>query len=364
MRLRFRLFFLLAFVLGPLSLQAQDSLQEKADSPQAQASTVVGVFEREDVDDGNDEPSEISTNAPAMAFLFDGGAPTSIEQLRLMETRFKELSEKLFPATVNIQVGQSQGSGVVVSGDGYILTAAHVIGGPGKVARVVFPDGKRYQAETLGVNVGPIDSGMLKIKNKKGEFFPYIDLGVSNELKAGQWVMAVGHPGGRDAKRGLVTRVGRIVNAKASVLLTDCTLVGGDSGGPLIDMNGKLIGIHSRIGRSLIDNLHVPVDQYSENWDKLAQGLLLHKRPYLGISMEGETNKIKKVTEKKAADKAGVKDGDVLTKIGEFEIESRADIPKAIKELGLLPRQKIKITVLRDGEEKQLALTVDAQPDR
>ena len=184
-----------------------------------------------------DLPLEIDTEED-QEFLFDGGVPESLDQLRDMETRFQKLTEQLMPATVNIQMGASQGSGVVVTEDGYILTAAHVIGKPNQRARIVFPDGRKFQAKTLGVNSGRIDSGMLKIINPKNKSFPYVQLGISETLKLGQWVMAIGHPGGIDESRGLVTRVGRIVSARENVIRTDCTLVGGDSGGPLFDMNG------------------------------------------------------------------------------------------------------------------------------
>src|SRR4029077_15044098 len=91
-----------------------------------------------------------------------------------------------------------------------------------------------------------------------------------------------------------VVRVGRILETTPKYLRTDCTLVGGDSGGPLFDMNGKVIGIHSRIGGSISFNIHVPVDTYAETWEKLAAsevwgrdlGLCDFARPssaYLGV---------------------------------------------------------------------------------
>ena len=307
-----------------------------------------------------DEQDPTNTSAAATAepleFLFNGESPTSIEQLKAMEERFATLTDKLFPATVNIQLGSSQGSGVVVTSDGYILTAAHVIGGPDQVATIRFPDGTKYSADTLGVSPGPIDSGMLKIRNPDNKMFPYIDLGISDETKEGQWVMAVGHPGGINADRGLVARVGRIVSKSNRVLVTDCTLVGGDSGGPLIDMNGSLIGIHSRIGSSLANNLHVPVDQYSDNWDKLADGLILSGRPSLGFDVVDQTNEIESVREGRAAAEAGLQPGDLIIKIDGAPITNRDDIGAAIKTL--LPNQKIDIVVLRDEEEKTFRVKV------
>ncbi|MEL7497322.1 MAG: trypsin-like peptidase domain-containing protein [Planctomycetota bacterium] len=347
------IFLISVFVSQPVWAQEN---QPESSAPQAEQITVVEGVIQSQQEEGTEE---ISTDAPKLEFLFDGGNPSNVEELKLMETRFADLTEKLFPATVNIQVGQSQGSGVVVSSDGVVLTAAHVIGKPGEIAVIYFPDRKkRYLADTLGVNSGAIDSGMLKIRNPKGEVFPTIDLGVSNELNLGQWVMAVGHPGGFNVQRGLVARVGRIVGATDGVVRTDCTLVGGDSGGPLIDMNGDLIGIHSRIGGSLIDNLHVPVDQFSENWDKLAQGLLLHARPNLGINIVDDTNEVQEVAKGRSADKAGIKPGDKIIQLEGIDIENAADLGAAIRELELLPRQKIKVVILRDDKEKKVDLVV------
>ncbi len=301
-----------------------------------------------------DLPLDLESNeSDDEAFLFDGGVPKSLEQLQSMEARFQKLTDRLIPATINIQFGSSQGSGVVVTDDGYILTAAHVIARPNRKAKIVFPDGRQFQAETLGINSGAIDAGMLKIINPENKSFPYVQLGISESLELGQWVMAIGHPGGLDEDRGLVTRIGRVVDKTNNVIRTDCTLVGGDSGGPLFDMKGQLIGIHSRIGRSLSDNFHVPVDQYSDNWDKYTQGLVLSGRPSLGFAVVGQSNVVKSVKEKKAADKAGLKVGDTIIKIEDKDIADKSQITQAISELKLLPNQKIVIRIKRDDEDEE-----------
>lgn len=345
------------FFAIPFSSFAQDEKPEAV--PKA---TVIGKLATATAtavsNDDERQPAAVDAEEGMPTFLFDGGVPTSVDDLKKMEGVFDALSKKLFPATVNIRMGQSQGSGVLVSSDGYILTAAHVIGKPNQVAQVFFPDGKRYLADTLGVKSGTIDSGMLKLRNPRKETFPFIELGISEDLKLGQWVMAVGHPGGMDRSRGLVARVGRIVASSSSVIRTDCTLVGGDSGGPLIDMNGDLIGIHSRIGGTLADNLHVPVDQYSDNWDKLAKGLLLHRRPYLGLEVVDDTTEVKSVVKGKAADKAGIEVGDVISGIENIEVATKQELGDAIRELELLPLQKIQVIIQRADKQMKLKLTV------
>ena len=292
------------------------------------------------------------------SILFSGEAPKTVEQLKFMERHFAELAESAFPAVVNIQMGNAQGSGIVISNDGYIMTAAHVVAGPQKEARITFmqDDGslKSVTAERLGVE-NKLDSGLLKIKDGQndGKDYPYLDVGISDELKEGQWVMAIGHPGGIDKARGLVVRVGRIIFKSKTVIKTDCTLVGGDSGGPLIDMNGNVIGIHSRIGSRLSDNLHVPADVYTENWDDLAEG-----EPSFGFNVVDDTNEVESVTEKGPAGIAGVKKGDIIIRLGGIKVSSKQDIDKAIKTLNLRPDVETKITVKRGDEEKTLKLIV------
>ncbi len=308
---------------------------------------------------------ESETSAPATEtssfsrkLLFNGESPTSIAQLRELEKHFAELANKVKPAVVNIQIRGAQGSGVVVSEDGYILTAAHVIGRPNQTATITFPDGKKVEATTLGIQ-NNIDSGMLKINGDQDAEFPYLEIGLSDELTLGQWVMAVGHPGGIDEKRGLVVRVGRIINKSNTVLKTDCTLVGGDSGGPLLDMNGDVIGIHSRIGTQLWNNIHVPVDSYSENWDRLAKGIIIDGRANLGFSVVEDTNEVESVAENSAAATAGLEKGDIIKKIDNSEIEDKEDIAKAKN--GLRPFMTIEVVVERDGEPKTLELLVSGR---
>jgi serine protease Do len=197
-------------------------------------------------------------------------APENVEDLRDIETHVQAVLKKVMPAVVGVRVGFGQGSGVIVNEDGTILTAGHVSGNPNQNAAVILPNGKSLKAKTLGRH-GGYDSGMMKI-SEEGKY-PFLEMGKSSELKPGQWVIGIGHPGGFRPNRTPVVRVGRILFANAFVIRTDCTLVGGDSGGPLFDMQGRVIGIHSRIGGlAITENLHVPVDAYRKDWDRLARG--------------------------------------------------------------------------------------------
>jgi serine protease Do len=194
--------------------------------------------------------------------------PEGPEDLRAIEKQVQAVVAKVRPAVVGIRMGAGQGSGVIVSEDGYVLTAGHVSGKPGRDVTVVLPDGRKLKAKTLGRNRG-IDSGLVKI-TEPGTW-PHVDMGKSTDVHRGQWVVAIGHPGGFRPNRTPVVRVGRVLVATRYFLRSDCTLVGGDSGGPLFDMNGRVVGIHSRIGGAITENVHVPVDTYRQTWDRLVK---------------------------------------------------------------------------------------------
>lgn len=204
---------------------------------------------------------------PAQDAALSKEGPGSLDELRALEKQVAKVLDKVVPCTVGVRVGNGQGSGVMVSADGYVLTAGHVSGEPGKDAVVILPSGKQLKAKTMGRNSG-IDSGLIKISDAGP--YPFVDMGKSADLTRGQWVVAVGHPGGFRPNRTPVVRLGRVLFVNPVVVRTDCALVGGDSGGPLFDLDGRVVGIHSRIGSgSITENLHVPVDTYRESWDRL-----------------------------------------------------------------------------------------------
>ena len=289
------------------------------------------------------------------AFLFSGRAPADVEQLKVLEQRSGELMTELLPAIVNVQVGAAQGSGVVVSRDGYVLTAAHVIGRQNLNAKIKFPDGREVNAKTLGMNRG-VDSGMLKITDPGN--YPYVEVGESGDLKNGQWLLAIGHPGGWDEKRGLVLRVGRLLYKNPTVLRTDCVLVGGDSGGPLFDFEGRVVGIHSRIGNALWDNFHVPVDSFSEEWDQLVAGKIVgaSTKAYIGLSLSGDTNQVSEVAPGSPADQAGVKKDDRIIKMDGKPVKDKASMGEIFRELKI--GQKVELVVQRGELEITMQLEV------
>jgi serine protease Do len=301
------------------------------------------------------KPDEPATSAVATTVsVFDKEAPESLEDLKAIQDRVQELIGKVTPCTVGVQIGGAQGSGVIVSEEGLVLTAGHVCGSPGRKATLIMPDGSRVSAESLGRNIG-MDSGMMKI-TEEGKKWPFVELGASKDLKAGAWCLATGHPGGYQEGRAPVVRLGRVLGRGDSAVRTDCTLVGGDSGGPLFDMDGKLIGIHSRISSSLTANFHVPIDTYHETWDRLVKAEEWggpNRGPVIGIRGE-DVEKGCRITEifpGLPAEKAGIKEGDIVTKFDGQEIKTLEALVKAVqkKKIG----DEVEIEFLRGDELKK-----------
>ncbi len=267
-------------------------------------------------------------------------APKNVAELKAMEKRIHAVLEKVQPCTV----GVSGGSGVVVSKDGYVLTVAHLARRAGRVVWITFPDGRRFKGKTLGNDEG-VDAALVKI-NGKGEW-PFVEMGRSGELKNGQWCLAVGYPVGFAHDKPPAVRIGRVLRRDSNVIITDCTIMGGDSGGPLFDLQGKVIGISSRCDRRLASNLHVPIDAFRDQWSRLADGedfnsrsdleLLLGALPALDVEDTGaedadaEGARVGRVTAGSAAEKAGIKAGDVIVTFDGKKIRKFDDLSPILR---------------------------------
>jgi len=197
--------------------------------------------------------------------------PQSIEDLKKIETSVKLAIGKVGPATVSLlsmKTGAS-GSGVVISENGLILTAAHVLEGSQDV-RVIFPDGEEYKGRSLGMNFA-IDAGMVQIEGDVS--VPFAKYRSSEDLAVGDFVVAMGHAGGFDSLRSPPVRFGRVTSKNTHHFFSsDCTIIGGDSGGPLVDLNGVVIGIHSSIGKSSVINNHAGLSGFIRDWDRMKKG--------------------------------------------------------------------------------------------
>lgn len=198
---------------------------------------------------------------------FTRPAPTSLADLRGMEKHIKNLISRTSASVVGLDVGSSEGSGVVISPEGLVLTAGHVIRRPGRDVTITFPDGKTARGRTLGALDNP-DCGLLRISDPGP--WPYTEIAGPRQASPGDWVIALGHPGGFEAERPIVARFGRVVEVSNRAVRTECTIITGDSGGPLLDMHGRVLGIHSYISAGFDDNYHIPITKFIESWSKLA----------------------------------------------------------------------------------------------
>lgn len=282
--------------------------------------------------------------------------PESVEDLKHMEAHVEYLLARVSRAVVSVAIGTSSGSAVIVSPDGVVLTAAHVCGRPGLPVEFTFPDGKTARGVTLGTHHA-IDAGMMKIIDPGP--WPFVPLGELDAARAGDWVMALGHPGGFDAERPVVLRLGRIITLLPEVMQTDCTLIMGDSGGPLFDMHGRVVAIHSRISDSADANYHVPITTYLDTWERLANsedwGAVRPPRPLtLGATGEDHTEgcKVLTVAEAGRAARAGFKPGDIVLKVNGQSVQSWTGFVRTL--MRATPGTDLPVLIRRDGAELTL----------
>ena len=292
------------------------------------------------------------------AKIFAGTATPTGEDLLAMQQHIRSVSGRIVEATVGVRVDNAHGSGVIISADGLVLTAAHVAMKSNRDAVVILADGTEYRAKTLGMELG-LDAGMVKLVSagpSEEKSWPYLKMADSNRVRRGQWCLAAGHPGGYRLGRQPVLRIGRILNKSESELLTDCTLVGGDSGGPLLDLRGHVIGIHSRIGAPLTANLHVPVTVFNESWTALVNSET--HGPYLGVTHDdtAENARIKLVPENSPAARAGIQPGDTVVRLDDLEIKNFHELQEYI--LVKRPGDTVNLAVVRNGENLKLQVAL------
>ena len=296
-----------------------------------------------------------------VAPLVDG-----LADLRKLSKKLVALSDRSAAATVSLVStgGGGAGSGVIVSEEGLVLTAAHVVASLSDDVIVIFPDGKRVKAEKLGGDYDR-DAAMVRI-TEKGTY-PFVKVGESKGLRRNEWCVAFGHPGGFDSMRTPPVRLGRVLG-NGQFVTTDCAVVGGDSGGPLFDLQGEVIGIHSNIGSTLSENRHVPIGVFLGSWDEMVAGKRTGarfagggqrvdpERPVLGINLAGPAEgggvSLEGVMENSPAENAGLQAGDVVVKINEEGVDSPEELIEVVGEYDT--GDTLKISYRRGGEESEV----------
>jgi Do/DeqQ family serine protease len=274
---------------------------------------------------------------------------------------------------------QASGSGVVINSDGYIVTNNHVVDKADKV-EVVLDDKRTYVAEVLGVDP-ETDLALLKIEESD---LPFLNLGNSDELNIGEWVVAVGNPFNLTSTvtAGIVSAKGRNINllrqrggeyAIENFIQTDAAVNPGNSGGALVNTKGELIGINTAIASQTGSysgySFAIPIN--------LAKKIIADLRDYgevkraiLGVRIQDITQEladekgldslngvyIPAVSEGGSADKAGIKDGDVILKIDDEYVNKSSELQEQISKYH--PGDKISVLIQRDKKQKVIEATL------
>jgi serine protease Do len=271
------------------------------------------------------------------------------------------------------QLVQGMGSGFIVSNDGYILTNAHVVGEADEIT-VRLTDRREFTAKLVGSDART-DVAVIKIEAKE---LPVVTIGKPSDLKTGEWVLAIGSPFGLDntATAGIVSATARSVGGGSPVpfIQTDVAVNPGNSGGPLFNLDGEVVGINSMIfsqsGGYMGISFAVPIDEAIQVRDQLIKtGHVVRGRIGVGVqdvdaalasSFELDRPRgalVSFVQPGSPAEKAGVKPGDVVLGVNGKDIDRSAELSNAIADIK--PGDDAKLKVWRGARETQLTAKVE-----
>jgi serine protease Do len=312
----------------------------------------------------------ISLLQPASAEL-SPGKPLDIPALLEVQKTVQGQLPRVRQSLVVLRHGDGTASGVIVSPDGLILTAAHVTMKPGARISVVMPDGTLQKATALGLDE-KTDAGLAQLDRKgKQRTWPFVEVERDvGKVSVGSWCFAIGHPGGWDKERGLVLRVGRVLKQKANSLETDCVLMGGDSGGPLFDLKGKVIGIHSQILSERNQNVHVSMAPFLRSWDRMKGNQVIQtwatgSGGYLGVSvMLSEADpaviEVEEVMPESPAARAGLKNADRLLEVNRESLIDDSHFAAIVRQRA--PGDVITLKIRRGEMERVLEVKLGQKP--
>ncbi len=274
--------------------------------------------------------------------------------------------------------GGGQGSGVIVSPDGYVLTNNHVIAGA-KTVTVTLPDKREFKGRIVGTDPKS-DVAVVKID---GSQLPTIPWGDSSRLQVGEYVLAVGNPFGLNSTvtLGIVSALGRGhmgITQYEDFIQTDAAINPGNSGGALVNTRGELVGINTAIfsqtggyqgvGFAVPTGMSKPIYESLVKTGKVVRG-------FLGIGIQDLNHDLAKsfgvtgsngavvtdVKEEGPAEKAGIKQGDVILSFQGTPIEDAVTLQRAVTRSAV--GSKVTVKVMRDGQEKELVVTIAELPD-
>lgn len=307
-----------------------------------------------------------------------GGAQAQMPDLEGIPPMFREFFERGMPQQPERRrEAQSLGSGFIISEDGYVLTNNHVVAGAEEIM-VRLPDRSEMKAKLVGADPRS-DVALLKIE---GDGLPTVKIGSSEELKAGEWVVAIGSPFGFDhtVTAGVVSAKGRSLPNESYVpfIQTDVAINPGNSGGPLFNLEGEVVGINSQIftrsGGFMGLSFAIPIDVAMDVANQLREDGKV-SRGWLGVVIQ-EVNKdlaesfgldrpagalVAQVMDGGPAAKGGLKIGDVILSVNGKSIDMSGDLPHLVG--AMKPGSKAKLEVVRDGQRKTLNIEIGALPE-
>jgi serine protease Do len=273
---------------------------------------------------------------------------------------------------------EGQGSGFIISKDGYILTNNHVVGDADLIT-VKIHDGREYKAKVVGSDEKS-DVALIKIE---GEDLPVLPLGDSDDIEIGEWVVAIGNPFGltETLTFGVVSAKGRSevrIADYEDFIQTDAAINPGNSGGPLISLEGKAIGINtaifSRSGGYMGIGFAIPINMAKYIKEQLIKSGKV-TRGQLGVILQdvdqsladsfgldvSKGSLVAEVLDDSAADKAGLKSGDIILKFNDKDVEGPGQLKNLV---GMTtPGEKVELVVFREGTEKRITVKVGELTD-
>jgi len=318
----------------------------------------------------NISTTQVTRGSQAMPFPFDENDPAFEFFKRFMPRNHGGTTPREFE-------NKSLGSGFIISGDGYILTNAHVVDGADEVT-VRLTDKREFKAKTIGADKRT-DVALLKIE---ASGLPVVKLGEPAQLKVGEWVVAIGSPFGFDnsVTAGIVSAKGRSLPQENYVpfIQTDVAINPGNSGGPLFNMRGEVVGINSQIysrsGGYMGVSFAIPIDVAMDIQNQLrASGKVSRGR--LGVVIQEVSKEladslalgkpmgavVNAVEKGGPADKAGLEPGDVILKFDGKPINASADLPRMVA--ATRPGTRSTVQVWRKGATRDIAVTVGEMTD-